>query len=418
MDLPIALSILIASGQIPREFVEGRLFAGELGLDGKVHPVRGTVPYTLAAKHEGLDFVGSIACADASYVPNAGQLGMESLADARTGRIHSLPLPAPDKGQADGNTPRDFKDVSGNEHAKRALQIAAAGGHSILLVGPPGSGKTMLATRVPSILPLMSTEERVQTATIQSAAGVPVDLATFGARPFRAPHHSMNLPGMVGGGNPVRPGEASLAHNGVLFLDEIQKFSPMVLQGLRQPQESGLVRITRADGSAEMPAKPAVTIAAASPCPCGHYGDASRECTCSARQVSEYQNRLAGPLADLIDIRVDVRRPSPSELLNGPEGVSSAQLREGVVRARKFAERDDRLYNSANPLVDAVRHCSMGSETLKLFDRAATERNMSNADVIRVLKVARTIADLEESYKVEKGHVIEALALVPRFGNR
>ena len=413
-DLPIALGILVASEQIPREFVEGRLFAGELGIDGRVCPVRGALAYAIDAKEMGLDFVGSAACSDIVDAPDVTALGMENLADVRTGGIR--PITAAECSEIESAV-LDFKEVRGNEAAKRALQIAAAGGHSVLLVGTPGSGKTMLASCVPSILPPMSRKERFETATIHSAAGEPVDAVKADVRPFRAPHHSVNPAGMVGGGNPIRPGEVSLAHNGVLFLDEIQKFRPAVLQGLRQPMESGLVRIARADGTVEMAAKPEVVIAAANPCPCGCYGDAAHECTCSAQQVRQYQNRLMGPLADLIDIQVDVRRPSPGELLGEVEGASSAELREGVVRARMFAAKRNDYDSRPVSYAEALGRCSFDRETLAFLDKTATARNMSNLDIMRTAKVARTIADLEESYQVKREHLIEALALIPRFGN-
>ena len=314
----------------------------------------------------------------------------------------------------------DFSDVAGHEAAKRALQIAAAGNHGVLMSGPPGSGKSMLASRLPSILPPLEEDEALETALVHSVAGESMAAVLAGNRPFRSPHHSASLAGLVGGGSPPRPGEISLAHNGVLFLDELPEFRPAVLQSLRQPLEAGRVCITRADGNVTFPAR-FMLVAAANPCPCGYFGDRERPCTCTSPQMRTYQARIGGPLMDRIDLHLDVQRASPHEVMGTGGGTSSAALREGVLRARAFAAwRRAREGEDAGEKLPAgvgegaspsalVRSCRLSAVDAAFLEDVAAARHSSGRAIMRTLGVARTIADMDESPAVAKRHLCEAL---------
>lgn len=424
-DLPIAVGILVATGQVDGRFSEGALFVGELSLRGEVREFPGYLAFGLCARHEGCKLV----CASEIALPIDGleQVRLTSLAMLRSAEAMEDCNQRRDARADDSSGSVDFRDIAGHEVAKRALQIATAGSHGLLMCGPPGSGKTMLASRVPSILPPLSEEERLESAVIHSVAGEPIDPIIGGNRPFRNPHHSATMAGMLGGGNPVRPGEVTLAHNGVLFLDELAEFSSSVLQGLRQPIESHEVLVTRASGSIRMPAS-FLLIAATNPCPCGHYGDEGHECTCTAGRIAKYQGRVGGPLIDRFRMQLDVRRLPSDDVLGSGSGTSSEALREGVLIAREFADwrRAKRLSGSfdgpgapgstgnislriPDTVSEIVEQCSMDDRCRSQLVAFSESENMSGRSLVGLLKVARTIADMEQSACVGIDHVAEAM---------
>ncbi|WP_290651709.1 YifB family Mg chelatase-like AAA ATPase [Aquisalimonas sp.] len=409
-DLPIAIGILAASGQVPREALTAWEFAGELALTGSLRPIRGCLPVAVQARRAGRSLAVPAANGpESALVHPEASFGAGHLLDVTGHLTGTVPLePARAEPPKPAEPPPDLADVRGQTGARRALEIAAAGGHSLLLSGPPGTGKSMLAARLPGILPPMSESECLETAAVLSLSRHGFSPAHWGHRPFRAPHHSASHAALTGGGSRPRPGEISLAHNGVLFLDELPEFGRQALEVLREPLENGRVSIARAAAQVEYPARFQL-VTAMNPCPCGYLGDPVHACRCTPDQVARYRGRVSGPLLDRIDMQVIVPRLRPEELQQAKPGEASTKVRERVCIAR---ERRLALSGAASAALgpDAVEAaCALGRAEGQFLTEAMERLGLSARAYHRLLRVGRTIADLAGAERVSVQHLAEAL---------
>jgi magnesium chelatase family protein len=424
-DLPIALGVLIYTGMLPPEAADGMMVVGELSLDGTVRHARGVLPMAATARQAGFKqiVVPETDAAEAALIPDLEVLPVSSLSQLYnhlTGRMPIAPQPKPEIAYVPPVPQTDFGEIKGQEHVKRAMEVAASGGHNVLMIGPPGAGKTLLARALPGILPAMSIDEALDVTRIYSVADqLPPEIPLIRQRPFRSPHHTISHAGLVGGGNWPHPGEISLAHRGVLFLDELPEFGMRVLEVLRQPIEDKVVTISRAQGSLTFPASFQL-IAAMNPCPCGYYGDPVKPCTCSSMVVTKYQKRISGPLLDRIDIHVEVPRVEYEKLTSARLGESSATVRERVEAARsrqrvRFASADGITCNADMRPAEVRKFCVLDETGQSLMQTAMNQLQLSARAYHRVLKLARTIADLAGSESIVPSHLAEALQYRPRL---